>query len=420
LEYAVNELFTGDGRQLDDTDWQLKIYDALDLFSPGAPIDEGQLLAGRGKQIDQLVEVVFQRGQHAILYGERGVGKSSLANVFATKIMAGARTLTMIHINCDPSDDFTKIWRKVFRRLSTEDAELVERYPDEITPDDIVIEFGKFALNTIPIVILDEFDKLADFDARLLTANAIKNLSDRSSRATVIIVGVADSVDKLVEDHASISRCLRQIPMQRMFPSELREIVEARLQRVGMAIQPDALAHIVALSRGLPHYTHLFGQRSAKAALERRSLIVELDDIDAGMGECIEQIDQVIRKQYHQATISPRSGNLYKEVLLAAALAPVDDLGYFAPADLRIPLSALLGRDAPVSLFGQHLKSLCEEDHGHILEQVGSARKFRYRFAEPMMQPFILMNGRRNDLITREQVDQLALSHYEPRLSSDF
>ncbi|MEA3044161.1 MAG: hypothetical protein QOH47_1999 [Sphingomonadales bacterium] len=416
----MNELFTGDGRQLDDTDWQLKIYDALDLFSPGAPIDEGQLLAGRGKQIDQLVEVVFQRGQHAILYGERGVGKSSLANVFATKIMAGARTLTMIHINCDPSDDFTKIWRKVFRRLSTEDAELVERYPDEITPDDIVIEFGKFALNTIPIVILDEFDKLADFDARLLTANAIKNLSDRSSRATVIIVGVADSVDKLVEDHASISRCLRQIPMQRMFPSELREIVEARLQRVGMAIQPDALAHIVALSRGLPHYTHLFGQRSAKAALERRSLIVELDDIDAGMGECIEQIDQVIRKQYHQATISPRSGNLYKEVLLAAALAPVDDLGYFAPADLRIPLSALLGRDAPVSLFGQHLKSLCEEDHGHILEQVGSARKFRYRFAEPMMQPFILMNGRRNDLITREQVDQLALSHYEPRLSSDF
>ena len=39
-----------------------------------------------------------------------------------------------------------------------------------------------------------------------------------------------------------------------------------------MSIQPDALAHIVALSRGLPHYTHLVGQRSAKAALERESL----------------------------------------------------------------------------------------------------------------------------------------------------
>jgi DNA polymerase III delta prime subunit len=417
----VNDLFAGDGRQLDKRDWQSKIYEVLDLFSPGAPIDEGTLLAGRGKQIDQLIEAVFQRGQHAILYGERGVGKSSLANVFATRIMGGARTLTTIHVNCDPSDDFTKIWRKVFRRLSTEDAELVERYPCEIGMDDIEIEFSKFALNTIPIIILDEFDKLADYDARLLTANTIKNLSDRSNRATVIIVGVADSVDRLVEDHASVSRCLRQIPMQRMFPSELREIIETRLPRVGMAIQPDALAHIIALSRGLPHYTHLFGQRAAKAALERRSLIIDLDDIDTSMGDCIEQIDQVIRKQYHKATISPRRGNLYKEVLLAAALAPVDDLGYFAPADLRSPLSALLGgADAPVSLFGQHLKNLCEEDHGHILEQVGSPRKYRYRFAEPMMQPFILMNGRRNNLITREQVDELAISHYEPKLSSDF
>jgi Cdc6-like AAA superfamily ATPase len=416
----VSDLFTGTGGPQTDADWQSKIYEVLDIFSPGAPIDEGALLAGRGKQIERLVEALFQRGHHAILYGERGVGKSSLANVFATKIMGSARTLTTIHVNCDPSDDFTRLWRKVFRRLSTNDATIADRYPNEILPDDIEIEFSSFALNTIPIVILDEFDKLADPDARLLTANTIKNLSDRSNRATLIIVGVADSVDELIEDHASIARCLRQIPMQRMFPSELREIVETRLQRVGMAIQPDALAHIVALSRGLPHYTHLFGQRSAKAALEQRSLIVELDHIDASMGDSIEQINEVIRRQYYQATISPRKENLYKEVLLAAALAPVDDLGYFAPADLRTPLSALLGRDAPVSLFGQHLKSLCEEDHGHILEQVGTARKFRYRFAEPMMQPFILMRGRRDGLITREQVDELALSHYEPRLSSDF
>ena len=406
---------------MEEVDWQAKIYEVLDLFSPGAPIDESDLLAGREAQIDRLVETVFQRGQHAILYGERGVGKSSLANVFATKILGATRILNTIHINCDPSDDFTTMWRKVFRRLSNEDYDIQERYPNQISPDDVEIEFAKFALNTIPIVILDEFDKLSDFDARLLTANTIKNLSDRSNRATVVIVGVADSVDRLVEDHASISRCLRTIPMQRMFPSELRRIVEARLPRIGMSIQPDALAHIVALSRGLPHYTHLFGQRAAKSALERKSLIIDLDDIDSSMPDCIEQIDQVIRKQYHQATISPRRGNLYKEVLLSAALAPVDDLGYFAPADLRSTLSVLLGGgDAPVSLFGQHLKNLCEVDHGRILEQVGTPRKYRYRFAEPMMQPFILMNGRRNNLISRQQIDELAVSHYEPKLSSDF
>jgi DNA polymerase III delta prime subunit len=402
-------------------DWQAKIYDALEIFSPGAPIDESSLLAGRGKQLDQLVDAVFQRGLHAILYGERGVGKSSLANVFATRLMTPTRHVQTIHINCHPSDDFTAVWRKVFRRLESDDEGLSQRYPEEIFPDDVVVEMSKFALNAVPIVILDEFDQLTDRAARLSMANTIKNLSDRSVRATVILVGVADSAENLVEDHQSVSRCLRHVPMHRMYSSELRKIIETRLGELGMAIQPDALAHVVTLARGLPHNVHLVGQRSAKAALEKRSMIVDLQHVDDAMPEAVGQIDQLIVTQYHRATISPRKDNLYKEVLLAAALAPIDDLGYFAPVDLEKPMAVLLGRsEVKVSLFGQHLKNLCEEDHGRILEQVGTARKFRYRFSEPMMQPFILMNARASGQITREQIAELSVSHYEPKFSNGF
>jgi hypothetical protein len=55
-----------------------------------------------------------------------------------------------------------------------------------------------------------------------------------------------------------------------------------------------------------------------------------------------------------------------------------------------------------------------------ILQQVGSDRKYRYRFVEPMMQPFILMQGVRNSLITRQQVSDLAAPRYEPRFSGEF
>ncbi|MET0364261.1 MAG: AAA family ATPase, partial [Sphingobium sp.] len=314
-----------------DDDWQAKIYDALDLFSPGAPIDESSLLAGRSDQIDKLIDAVFQRGQHAMLYGERGVGKSSLANVFANKIASPTRFLQTIHINCHPVDDFAAVWRKVFRRLEGDDAGIVNRYPNDITADDVIVEMSKFSLNSIPIVIIDEFDKLDNASAKEMIANTIKNLSDRSVRATVILVGVADSAEQLVADHESVSRCLRHVPMGRMLPHELREIIETRLNTLGLAIQPDALGHIVALSRGLPHYTHLVGQRATKAALEAHEKIVTIDHVDACMADCVGQIDQIIRKQYHRATISPRKGNIYKEVLLASALAPIDDLGYFAP-----------------------------------------------------------------------------------------
>jgi len=401
--------------------WQHLIWEALDAFSPGAPIDDLNLLAGRQRQVERLLDIVMQRGQHAILYGERGVGKSSLANTFSVRLIGPTRTLTSVRVSCDPGDDFTRLWRKVLRRLSAEGEALADKYKDSIYPDDIVLDLSAFSLNTTPIIIFDEFDQLQDEGAKLLMATTIKDLSDEpSARATLIVVGVADSVGDLIANHESISRCLKQIPMHRMQPSELKQIILARLPPLGMSIQPDALAYVVALSRGLPHYTHMFGQQAAKKALEARTLMIDTSHVEAAMPSCIEDTDQTVRAQYHAATISPRAGNIYKEVLLAAALAPVDDLGYFAPAALQTPLTAILGRPAKVALFGQHLKNLCDSDHGDILEQVGTERRYRYRFADPMMQPFILMNGIRNDLVSRQQVAQLAASYYEPGLSIEF
>lgn len=403
-----------------DEDWQARIYDAIDAFSPGAPIDDLNLLAGRAKQIDQMLDAVLQRGQHAILYGERGVGKSSLANTFSTKLIGPTRTRSCIHINCDPSDNFTRLCRKIFRRLTSNGENLGDKYINDIYPDDLVYELSEFPLNTFPIIILDEFDKLTEGETPTFIANTIKHLSDRSIRTTIIIVGVADSVDGLIKEHGSISHCLRQIRMERMSPAELREIVDDRLPSLAMSIHQDAMAHLVALSRGLPHYAHLFGQQAAKKALEHRRLVIDIKHIEQALPVCMEQTDQSVRAQYHWATTSPRSGNIYKQVLLAAALSQVDEFGYFHPVALQNPLGSLLNRDVKVSLFGQHLKKLCQEDRGSVLEQTGSERKYIYRFVEPMMQPFILMYGLKNGLITREQVSELAASHYEPRLSSEF
>ena len=67
---------------------QARIHEA---FSPSAPIDKQRsLFAGRTRQIDRLLGAIFQRGQHAIIFGERGVGKTSLANLlYDLLIVAG-------------------------------------------------------------------------------------------------------------------------------------------------------------------------------------------------------------------------------------------------------------------------------------------------------------------------------------------
>ena len=62
--------------------WMEMEIQARKLFSPSAPINEADLFSGRLEQISRIVNAVAERGRHAVLYGERGVGKTSLGNIF--------------------------------------------------------------------------------------------------------------------------------------------------------------------------------------------------------------------------------------------------------------------------------------------------------------------------------------------------
>ena len=389
-----------------DEDWQTRIYQALNAFSPGAPIEGLERMAGRVTQIKKMLEVVAQRGQHAILYGERGVGKSSLANALAAHL----RNSICVHVNCHPCDDFSAVWRKVFRRLD-DSGELLRRYPNRIDPDDVVVELSTG--RRPPIIILDEFDKLTTDHVRSLIANTIKNLSDRSVAATVLIVGVADSVNDLIEEHASILRCLRQISMERMNLAELAEIIEKTCHQLGMAISPDALFRIVSISAGLPHYTHLLGQQAARAALEAHTFSIAVEHIDKAVTECVAETAEIIKLQHRKAIRGGRKTSIFEQVILAAALAATDSGGCFAPADLRRPLAELLGQDeASLSRYGYHLKLLCEDDYGRIFVRIGSKRKYRYRFIEPMMQPFVLMQALCDGVANWRQISTLGSGYW--------
>jgi Cdc6-like AAA superfamily ATPase len=402
-------------------DWDAKTFEIMELFTPSAPIDENDLFAGRAHEINQIIEATLQRGQHAIVYGERGVGKTSLAKTFSVRLIRPTKSLSSVMVNCDPADTFHTLWQKVYQDLAQQDGDNLTPVPaSNITPDDVRRTLSSFQLTTTPIIIIDEFDKIRDQEAKALIANTIKALSDYAVPATIIIVGVAKSVTELFAEHASIGRALTQIAMPRMKPNELAQIIDKRLPRVGMTISAGAKAQIVALSRGLPHYTHLLGQHAARRALGVHVLAVEEQHVDSAEADCLERAHHSIREQYHSATQSPRSGNIYKEVLLACALAEPDELGFFPAKALEAPLSAIMGKPYKVAMYGQHLKILNQGDRGKILEVTGSPRRFLYRFEEPLMQPYVVLRGLSEGLITKQVLRKLIPNYLQPRLSSEF
>lgn len=392
-------------RDMTDEDWDALRFEASQVFSPSAPLDEADLFAGRSRELARMVEAVSERGKHVILFGERGVGKTSLANLFYKLFPPSLRHVISIREQADPSDDFTTLWRKVFRdidvQFTREDGQSDRRpvadwYPDKITPDDVRRELGNlFKATDIPIVIIDEFDKIKDIETPSMMANTIKYLSDYSVNCTVVLVGVAENIGELVGEHESIPRSLEQIPMPRMSPAELKEILEKITPRLGMKIEGNALWKIVNLSRGLPSYVHALGLYSVQYAITRKSLTIVEADVDRAIKRVLEKSEESVRDQYLKAVHSNRSDSLYREVLLACALAETDDRGTFAPLAVCEPLTGILKRDKPVEIaaFQQHLQKFITAERGEVLVRRGRERNFRYRFRDPMMQPYVIMRG---------------------------
>lgn len=400
-------------------DWHAIAFEATQLFSPSTPISENDLFAGRSSQIRKMLEATAEKGKHVVLFGERGAGKTSLAKLFSQFFPSTLRQIRLIKEQSDPTDDFSSIWRKVFRDIHIvqerngieETVPLSTYYEKEITPDDVRRELETlFNPNELPIIIIDEYDKIGDKNAGQLMANTIKSLSDFGVNSTIILVGVADNINELIGEHPSVARCIEQILMPRMDNTERKEVLDKIIPRLGMKLHDDALWKIVDLSRGLPAYIHSLGLYSVHNACDRRSLTITETDVDAAIKRVLEKSQESVQEDYATATHSNRGDSLYKEVLLACALAETNDRGYFSPQSVCSPLTRILKRkeEVQIAAFQQHLKKFITNERANVLVRKGRERSFQFRFRDPMMQPFVIMKGIEQGLVDSKAIDALS------------
>lgn len=269
-----------------------------EAFRPAAPIDRRALFSGRTAQLGELFAVADQPGQHAVVYGERGVGKTSLVAVAAQTLAAA--DVRVARATCDRSDDFESVWTKTLDEMQytlsrpgvgfageTREARVGggKLLPSDAAPHDVRRALEALAGGGRAMAVIDEFDRLAVHEARLLFADTIKALSDRLPNVTVVLVGVADDVTELIEEHRSIERALRTIHMPRMSREELSEIVHRGIAAARLTVAPEAVAEIAALADGFPNYAHLLGQESGRNALEDLRTHVTQSDVRAAASE---------------------------------------------------------------------------------------------------------------------------------------
>lgn len=377
---------------------QTKLWEA---FTPSRPKYSSRFFAGRRWALQRIITAVEQDQAHIIIYGPRGIGKTSLANVLAES--ASEVEYQVLRFPCGSNATFEEIFRGLLRSLPADHLDratqakfsgvenLEQLLPEgEFGPTDLTAILSQIRLDHA-ILIIDEFDRVESKQLKNQLAEAIKNLSDASARVTFIVIGIAHSLDELIGMHPSIQRHLVGIHLPLMTESELEHVVLAGEDASGIRFEDATRDMVVAFSKGLPYYAQLLSLHAGRTALRRGSMLVQMADLRDALELVLIESDPLARGSYEAAT-REETDQLLNDVLFAAATAPFDKYGTFTAESAAEMFVDSEGEKLPDEEIRQCLEDLAQQDDARLIETwPAPTAETRYAFVLQTMRQYILL-----------------------------
>lgn len=383
-----------------DKNYKLELLNQV--FSPITPIQEKDFFFGRMIQLEKIVEAINERGQHAILYGERGVGKTSLANIMNKQIT----NIYPVKITCDRKDTFKTLWESAFEKIqfakttagigfNSEKITEIESMEDYISSipnlktNHIINLLNSFGDDFKIMFIFDEFDNILNEKVRSSFADLIKSLSDNNTNSTIILVGIADNIEQLIGNHQSLERCLKQVKMPRMKNEECEEIIRNGISKLELKIEKKVLQNIIEFSSGFPHYVHLLCKYGCKELIENEKINFSEPYLTIAINKGIDNTSEQLRSSYKNAVLSSTSSDKWKHLLHACASCNLDQFNSFSITDIVKHYNLITKSVTKNNNLNYNINQLTTENRGEILSKLGKGKLTRYTFRNPMMRAFI-------------------------------
>lgn len=320
--------------------------------------------AGRRKQILGLVDSLISTGACPIIYGERGLGKTSIAYQLARIALGdvelleefgvGERALeesdrpVPFIIRCSDaiqnkddllqrlinqaigyktlesfdSREVTSISSKEKINLKFYESETVKNFSPERIREYAKLNLEDQVLAVVDslhsagvrriLFIIDELDRVQDTTG---LASFIKNCSDDDIK--FLLVGVAQNISIILADHASLERQLHPIRVLKMEKDELEEIVNKTseyLRQHGsrMTFSPQATERLVSAANGFPWFIHVLGREAIISVFDdSREQVEETDVVSAiqslGQNQFAQQFQDTyqsaVKESYHREAL---------------------------------------------------------------------------------------------------------------------
>jgi Cdc6-like AAA superfamily ATPase len=392
-------------------------------LTPSNTIKTPERLFGRDRALRQIERALASQGRQVFIYGDRGVGKTSLALTAA--YLLNDATAEPIYIACGQSDNFADAIASIGNSVIPVEERLEQGASGPEIGGTIfgvggTFKSGKKAISKIAppnslndaldimryilkkrrgkiVVVIDEMERLPKQE-REKFAEVIKNLPEIDDRLKFIFCGIANTVNELLGSHPSAGRILETIPLERLHHNYLWDIIKAVADKVGIAVKHETLVRISQISDGFPHYVHLIGESMFWSVYDDDRVLTKVDRVhfQAGIAGALERAEAVLRHQYEKATMKTKNTEDYEDALWALG-DKTSDQRQMKDIYEHSYLKILRGGRTPLARekFNHRLLALRKDSHGSIVVGFGSGW---FGFRENIMRGYVRLRAEKGGI----------------------
>lgn len=384
-------------------------------LSPSSPIQSSEHLYGREMQLRTIDQALHATGRHIFIYGDRGVGKTSIAQTAAFLHQSADRD--PILVACTRGVTFYSLIRSIARKLHRKPLSGVQtvtkrrglaaawmNYENSIISSsgdvpqvgdmneavDLVSAVGKeYSKQTL--IVVDEFDLVTDPKEKELFADFIKQIGDQRIPVHFIFCGIGESLDQLLGAHGSCFRYLEGVEVPRLYFEGRFSIIDGSAAALGVKVTDEQRFRVAAISDGFPYYIHLICEKLYWELFNAPGFeaVVMPRTYGAAIRAAINGIQQELRRAYDKATAG--KADALEPILWAAA----DHSNLIRNREQIFTSYLTIAKrleQEPVDkrMFGRKLGHLRSEACGKILV---APRRGLARFRESMLRGYVRLRA---------------------------
>lgn len=407
----------------------------IDVFTPGKlPLSSTNVYATRTKDgVQKKFEKALDRGLVPILFGEYGVGKTSMARHVAKGAdLAGKlvnvesvaeKTIADVFEQCLEKIGYSIQRKRTSSRTSAQSVETSAQAKagigwlealvaskrtktggtgDSVEEELVVTSPTNSKMFEICereklVLLLDEVHKCTPRFAQEL-ADFLKAYGNANCRAfKIILLGTASEASKLVSIDPGIDRLIQEIHLGALDEEEGRYVVDEGMKSLQITVERNKALKLVRMCVGSPNILQYLCLEAAESAWERKPREIVGQDIDDAITAYVDSRERRLYRTY-MAAIETVGEKRYRKQILRAMAESEDE--YVTMEQIRTSVSRYLKEEVPSNSLSGQLRALKTAKLGPVLRDVerpdAEGRLSNYTiFQDPSLKAFIrLMNLR--------------------------